>query len=269
MRPGHTYYLGFRAVNDATFDVSSGVSGGIIDHTNVVAFYGGVTNVIIPGNGVLRFRVDVPPDARRWVHYTTNAASVWLHIDQGSCPSLTTSDHYYNHSGTHTLSRDLYTASGWPWLAGYMYFITVSNTAAAAQSFYFRMDGRNCATDDNDNDLLPDCWELTYWPSIGSYSTFSDPDMDGIPNIVEYQNGSNPTIPDLGFYFTNSVVLPNRWFQTDFIGPTNGRYRWQAAPNVTGVWSQIRFFTNANGMTLLTDTNATNFPRRFYRAVAP
>lgn len=269
LRPGHTYYLGFRAVNDATFDVSSGVSAALIAHTNVVAFYGGVTNVVLPANGVLRFRVDVPPEARRWIHYTTNAASVWLHLDQGSAPSLTTSDHYYNRNGAHTLNRELYTASNWPWLAGYIYFLTVSNTAASAQPFYFRMDGRDCATDDNDNDLLPDCWELTYWPSIATSTTFSDPDLDGIPNIAEYQNGSNPTVPDLGFYFTNSVVLPNRWFQTWFLGPTNGRYRFQGSPTVTGAWSQLRLFTNAGGTTLLTDTNATNFPRRFYRAVAP
>jgi hypothetical protein len=266
LRPGHTYYLGFRAINDATFSVSSAVSAANIDVTNVVAFYGGVTNTTIPANGALRFRVDVPLDARRWIHRATNASSVRIFIDQGSCPSLTTSDHYDCQSANCSHNTDLYSGT-WPWLAGYMYFVTVTNTSASAQPFYFRMDGRDCYNfpDDQDNDQLPDCWELTYWPFISSYTTLSDPDNDGVPNLYEYLNGSNPTAPD-SFYLTDWATLPDRNYQFLFVGPTNGRYRIQAAPALTGLWTQIRFFTNTTGTALITDTNATNFPNRFYRA---
>src|SRR4029077_10411886 len=41
LRPGISYYLGFRAVNDATFSVSCNTNGGSIDYTNTVPFYGG------------------------------------------------------------------------------------------------------------------------------------------------------------------------------------------------------------------------------------
>lgn len=267
LRPGHTYYLGFRAVNDATFSVNSAVSGGAVDVTNVVQFYGGVTNTTIPANAFLRFRVDVPSEARRWIHYATNVAAVRIYIDQGSCPSQTTSDHYYCQSANCTYNHVLYGSDNWPWLPGYMYFVTVTNTSASAQPFYFRMDGRDCYNfpDDSDNDQLPDCWELTYWPSIFSYTTLSDPDNDGVPNLYEYLNGSNPTAAD-SFYLSEPTTLADHNYQFRFVGPTNGRYRIQAAPALTGTWAQIRFFTNSTGSTLITDTNATNFPNRFYRA---
>ena len=266
LRPGHTYYLGFRAVNDATFSVNSAVSGGTIDITNIVEFYGGVTNTTIPASGSLRFRVDVPLQARRWIHYATNAATVRIYIDQGSCPSLTSFDHYSCQSANCTYNHDLYSAS-WPWMSGFMYYVTVTNTSGSAQPFYFRMDGRDCYTfaEDQDNDQLPDCWELTYWPSIFTYTTLSDPDNDGVPNLYEYLNGSNPTTPD-SFFLTDWATLVDRNYQFRFVGPTNGRYRIQAAPALTGIWTQIRFFTNSTGSAVVTDTNATNFPIRFYRA---
>jgi hypothetical protein len=78
-------------------------------------------------------------------------------------------------------------------------------------------------------------------------------------------NGSNPTTAD-SFYLTEWATLPDHNYQFLFVGPTNGRYRVQAAPTLTSIWTQIRFFTNITGTTLITDTNATNFSNRFYRA---
>jgi hypothetical protein len=57
------------------------------------------------------------------------------------------------------------------------------------------VDGRNCATDDYDADGLPDCWELTYFPSIYSYGPNDDPDGDGVRNLDEYLEGTDPTNP--------------------------------------------------------------------------
>ncbi len=65
LRPGHTYYLGFRAVVDATFSVSSTTNFETINYTNTVAFYSGYISNNIPPYGVLKLRVDTPADARR------------------------------------------------------------------------------------------------------------------------------------------------------------------------------------------------------------
>ncbi|MEI7939476.1 MAG: hypothetical protein WCK27_22555 [Verrucomicrobiota bacterium] len=71
----------------------------------------------------------------------------------------------------------------------------VTNTIGSAQNFAFGVNGLNCATDDYDVDGLPDCWELTYWPSIYSYGPNDDPDVDGVRNLDEYLEGTDPTNP--------------------------------------------------------------------------
>jgi hypothetical protein len=267
LRPGHVYYLGFRAVNDATFSVMSATSG-VIDHTNVVAFYGGVTNTTIPANGALRFRVDVPADARRWIHYATNVSGVRVYIDQGSGPTVSASDHYACSGVNCTSSQPLYNGT-WPWQPGYMYFVTVTNTTASAQPFSFRMDGRNCVTDDGDNDGLPDCWELTFFPSIATSSGAADPDRDGVSNANELLNGTNPTLVDEFRFVNGSSSLSNGVFRFVFVGPINGVYRVEAGPTIIGPWTQLLVFTNVTGSTLISDVNATNFVQRFYRLIVP
>jgi large repetitive protein len=194
LRPGATYYIGFRAVNDATFTVSSSTNGPQILHTTTIPFYGGLVTNYIPPNGVLRYRVDVPDDAYRWIHTAihSNAISLWL--DQGSVPTMTTVDHAYwlNQQNT-SFNVFLRNPNVWPWQPGYMYFLTVSNTSGVSQPFSFRMDGRNAVTDDNDGDGLPDLWENTYFGNIFSQNGNGDPDGDGINNAEEYADGTDPT----------------------------------------------------------------------------
>ncbi len=96
LRPGNTYYLGFRAVADATFALSSSTSAANIDYTNVIPFYHGYVSNTIPSFGLLKYRVDVPANADRWISSSTNASSVWLYLDQGSAPTLTTADDWYS-----------------------------------------------------------------------------------------------------------------------------------------------------------------------------
>lgn len=196
LRPGHFYYLGFRAISDATFSLQSFTNPPLINVTNTIAFYGGsVTNFMAPSS-VLRYRVDVPADATRWISVSIHSNTVKWYLEQGSLPTQTSSDHRYSANGANQgINEYLASANNWPWVPRQMYFLVVSNSSALSQPFYWRMDGRNCATDDYDNDTLPDCWELTYWPSIYSYNQNQDPDNDGNSNLVEYQDGTDPTDP--------------------------------------------------------------------------
>jgi hypothetical protein len=142
VRPGNTYYLGFRAVNDSTFAVSCNTNGGNIDYTNVIPFYNGIINTLIPGNAMLKYRVDVPPDAVRWIHISTNTSSVWLFVDQGSAPTLTTADDWYSvNTVNSSLNEFLLTPGYWPWQPGYSYFLAVTNTSTLPQSFVFYLNG--------------------------------------------------------------------------------------------------------------------------------
>jgi len=49
---------------------------------------------------------------------------------------------------------------------------------------------------DSDNDGLPDWWESLYFTNSTIASPFGDDDSDQLGNLVEYQIGSNPKLPD-------------------------------------------------------------------------
>ncbi len=48
---------------------------------------------------------------------------------------------------------------------------------------------------DSDADGLPDSWEMQYFGNLNQTAS-GDPDGDGYTNLEEYQNGTNPTVPD-------------------------------------------------------------------------
>ena len=58
------------------------------------------------------------------------------------------------------------------------------NTAATAQAITFTLNGKNALTEDEDNDRLPDAWELQYYPNINSHNAASDSDKDGANNLA-------------------------------------------------------------------------------------
>ena len=207
LRPGNTYYLGFRAVSDATFSVSCNTNGATMDYTNSVLFYAGFTNTIVPAFGVVKLRVEVPAEARRLLLDFSNSAAFNLYLDQGSVPTATSSDHWTRLGGLNpSLNQPLYGTGNWPYVPNCTYFLLASNTSATALPFALAVDGRNCATDDYDGDGLPDCWELTYWSSIYNYAPSNDPDGDGVSNLDEFLEGTDPTNP-LSFHPRLNVAV--------------------------------------------------------------
>ncbi|MBI5384190.1 MAG: LamG domain-containing protein [Verrucomicrobia bacterium] len=194
LRPGAIYYLGFRAVSDATFSVSSTTSGGTIDVTNALAFYGGTWTNELPAYGAVKFRIDVPADATRWRHAPIAAASVYQYLSQGTLPTPSAAHWAYGNAAPNTgLNQSLVTPNNWPWLPGYSYYLLVTNTSATPQPFAIRMDGRNAATEDEDNDGLPDIWENLYFGNTWQYDGTHDPDSDLVTNAAEFAENTIPT----------------------------------------------------------------------------
>ena len=71
------------------------------------------------------------------------------------------------------------------------------NNAATAATVTLTMNGKNALTEDEDNDRLPDAWELQYYPNINSYNATHDIDKDGANNLAEWAFNLNPTRPDI------------------------------------------------------------------------
>src|SRR5207244_1263657 len=130
LRPGNFYYLGLRAASDSTFSVSCTSNTTVINYTNTLAFYGGRVTNVIPANGVLRYRIDVPADARRWILTSTHSNTVWLYLEQGTLPKPPGEYHWTSGgSANSSLNQQVYNSS-WPWFPGYSYFLFVTNQSA-------------------------------------------------------------------------------------------------------------------------------------------
>ncbi|RKX42273.1 MAG: hypothetical protein DRP64_10115, partial [Verrucomicrobia bacterium] len=146
LRPGHVYYLGFIAQSDASFSVGSGVAGGTIPVYEKVDFETGFVSTTIPPGTEVTYQVDVPPDAVRWIHSTTNTSALNVYLEQGTLPSQTTSDHKYWTSGNGSLNQYLLRVGDyWPWRPGYTYYFTVVNPGATPEPFILVMNGSKAA----------------------------------------------------------------------------------------------------------------------------
>ncbi|HWI56475.1 MAG TPA: pre-peptidase C-terminal domain-containing protein [Bacillota bacterium] len=225
VRPGQILYLGFRAQSDSIISSVRVTTNGVpVQEPAVVPFYGGTASTNVPAFSAVVFRVDVPPEATRWKHVSLHPTNLVVYLDQGTLPSLGSGRGWKSPSATAnssysmglvywdaTSKQCLPNTNGWPWVPGQSYFLTVTNLTPAPQDFTLLMDGQNADTEDVDNDGLPDYWECYYFGSYTAQNGAADPDRDGVNNLLEYQQGTDPTNPKsyaamLRTYATNGIV---------------------------------------------------------------
>src|SRR5437867_11308270 len=136
----------------------------------------------------------------------------------------------------------------------------MTNTSSQPQTVTFTMNGKNAQTDDDDNDGILDWWEYYYFGHT-SYGAATDPDADGVSNLDEYLEGTNPNDktsyrPRLYLNAVNGTVARNP-NQTNFA--MGDSVTITATPNAGYVfagWSgQAVGMTNP--LTVLMDTNKT------------
>ena len=95
---------------------------------------------MIPGNGTLRFRLDVPINATRILLNASNSTDIVFALEQGTVALAGGPAHWSSYSQANiSLNLFLGTPNYWPWLPGYSYYLTITNTSSAAESFNFTM----------------------------------------------------------------------------------------------------------------------------------
>jgi hypothetical protein len=196
VRPGHTYYLGFRSTIDSTITVTSLTSGTTKTDPPLLAFENGtVTDTLLPG-AKLYFRIPAPATATRWKHTSTHATSVRFYIEQGSFPGETSSDDWWSGGGANS-SRNQTMTNTWPWVGGESYYLAVVNTAETSQAFTFTMNGEAPVVGDSDGDGIPNAWELLQFGHADHGADYDGTDQDGSPLLLEYYLGMDPKKPDV------------------------------------------------------------------------
>ena len=135
LRPGHTYYLGFRAITDAVFSVNSTTSGGVFANPIVVPYYAGSQNIVINPNSSAVFRFDVPEDAGNWQLYNTHSSDISVYMEQGSMPYLDYSADWQSNGYENSSFSFNLVPSSWPWLPGHSYYMVAVNNSAFEQAF--------------------------------------------------------------------------------------------------------------------------------------
>jgi large repetitive protein len=260
VRPGSVYYIGVRAKSDSIFSITSTTSGPTNAPLTIIPFYNGyVTNVIPPG-GSVAYRIVSPPDSIRWRHTSVHSNIVNVYIDNGSMPTLTTSDNFSSSVANSSQDRLL---TSFPWLPDQNYFMVATNKSAVPQPFSFTMNGASY-TNDDDADGMLDGWEVLYFGTMNTLPG-ADGDLDGVVNLNEFQEGTNPIdknsfLPRLLIFATNGVVNVNPP-GTNFLMGTNVTVT--ATPNPGFLflgWTGSATGT-ANPLFLVMNTNKTLVPR--------
>jgi len=194
LRPGHTYYVGFRAVVDATFSVTSSVSSAYMPTPVVLAHYGGYySNTIAAGSSAV-FRIDVPSDAARLAFATEHSTDLFVYLEQGTLPNLYASPDWQNFGAANSglmqyLNIGIFS---WPWQPGHHYYVMAVNNTGVEQSFTITTLGTRIVGD-SDGDGMPDWWETYYnLDAATSNAPTANADSDEFADWEEYIADTHP-----------------------------------------------------------------------------
>lgn len=131
-----------------------------------------------------------------------------------------------------------------PELTG-LYWVIASNSFGSATSEVFTVSL------DIDHDSLPDAWEKEYFGNL-SQTASGDPDGDGVSNLDEFRDGTNPNDPTSVFPRLNIPVMNGGSIATF---PDVEKYRVGQVVQLTAVPLQGQSFIGWLGE--ITDTNTT------------
>jgi hypothetical protein len=123
---------------------------------------------------------------------------------------------------------------------------------------------------DTDGDGLPDKWEvgqgLCAFSASGDNGADGDHDHDGLTNLQELQLSHNPSVWD-NLRIGSRLRLSDGYFQLEVLGQVGSTYTLQTSTNLLD-WVTACQFICTNTSTIVTDTNAAHFSRRFYRVTS-
>ena len=126
---------------------------------------------------------------------------------------------------------------------------------------------------DTDGDGLPDTWEDAYnFDANNPADAFSDPDLDGLHNLAEYQAGTDPTSSASSLRIDGIRLLPESAVTLDFEAISNRTYSLQSRPEFNiGPWTSVAdiIARSSNRIVTITNTIAPGPATRFYRLVTP
>ena len=195
LRPGHTYYLGFHARNDATFSLTT-TTAGSIGTIPSLDFYTGGIDATIPTGESLIYRIPVPPEATRIKWASTHPETVQLRMEQGTLPETTGPSQHYLSSGADSTLNQALASSSWPWIPGKTYYLRIVNNGSGEATVNLTMNGKNARTEDEDGNGLGDYWEQ-YWFGSTGWGARDDADGDSLSNFIEQAFNLDPTRGDL------------------------------------------------------------------------
>lgn len=267
LRPGHTYYLGFYGATGGSFDVSSSVSLPAPHFDQALAYDTGVVTLTLPPGGQRLFRFPVPANATRVKIDTLHTATgVRVKLEQGAPPdpSASVTSHLQSPNtlpASFIINRTL--GATWPFLHSQDYYLLLTNTTAAPIGSTVTMKGVNALTEDEDNDGLPDAWELLHYTAITQHNATSDSDGDGSTTLQEYRNGTDPKDAQSALYAV-AVTAPGGSFS---ISPQMALYPKNSAVTLTALplpgdafrhWISANPAVNNSALAALTTPVTTN-----------